>query len=254
MTRDIFVKVATTALRQNPGRSPEEQAEAIALLMDTVAAVLGDAPSPAPPSPGPSPPAFPRFNPEAIAPVPEPEPSLIVPATRIPDRVEPVDPNSRMAAPAPSVRSLRPPGRMKVEDLNQLIQERTPNVLPIDVPMEDGNIRRVSFQRNVISMHNFDSVKLTYYPAWATSAAARESVEVSTVLHIDEVPFDLPAILKKLTEEAVQSIRPQGAPRQVPVRPFSGPVQAGGAYADGGSASVDSASSGQIQAVFGSLG
>ena len=267
MNREMFVRVATTVLRQmghNEVYTPEQQAEAIAAQMDIFAAVLGDAPPPAPPAPGPPPPAFPRYNPEAIAPVSAPEPSLIVPATTMADvdraardpLGEHADPYKydKMAAPAPPVRSLRPPGRMKVEDLNQLIQERTPTVLPIDVPMEDGNIRRVSFQRNVISMHNFDSVKLTYYPAWATSAAARESVEVSTVLHIDEVPFDLPAILKKLTEEAVQSIRPQGAPRQVPVRPFSGPVQAGGAYADGGSASVDSASSGQIQAVFGSLG
>ena len=253
MNRDMFVRVATTVLRQmghNEVYTPEQQAEAIAAQMDIFAAVLGDAPPQAPPVPGPPPPAFPRYNPEAIAPVPEPEPSLIIPATRIPDHVEPVAP---MAASAPPVRSLRPAGRMKVEELSQLIQERTPNVLTFKVPMEDGTDRPVSFQRNVISMHNFDSVKLVYFPPGALPTA-REATEVSAVLHIDDVPLDLPAILKKLEEQAIQSIRPSGAPRQVPVRPFSGAVQSGNLYPDGGSASPDSTSSGQGQAVFGSIG
>ena len=250
MTRDIFVKVATTALRQNPGRSPEEQAEAIALLMDTVASVLGDAPAPVHQPSAPPPPAFPRFNPEAIAPVqpePVPEPSLIIPATRIPDHVEPVVP---AASP---VRSLRPSGRMKVEDLSQLIQERTPTYLTFPVPMGDGTFQNVTFTRNVISMHAFDSVKLTYYPAGARTSVM-EAVEVTATLHIDDVPIDLPAIIKKLIAEAIESVRPKGAPREVPVRPFSGPVQTASSYPDGGSAAPDQGSAGQVQAVFGSIG
>ena len=253
MTRDIFVRVATTALRQNPGRSPEEQAEAIASLMDTVASVLGDAPPPVQHVASPPPPAFPRFNPEAIAPVPpapETEQPLIIQATRIPDYVEPVAP---MAASAPPVRSLRPSGRMKVEDLSHLIQERTPAYLTFPVPMGDGTYQNVTFQRNVISMHAFDSVKLTYYPAGAR-ASVMEAVEVTAVLHIDDVPLDLPAIIKKLTAEAIESVRPKEAPREVPVRPFSGPVQPASAYPDGGSAALDQASTGQVQAAFGSIG
>ena len=250
MTRDIFVRVATTALRQNPGRPPEEQAEAIALLMDTVASVLGDAPPPVAQALGPPPPAFPRYNPEAIAPVrepepsPEPEPSLIIPATRIPDHVEPVAP---MAASAPPVRSLRPVGRMKVEELSQLIQERTPTTLPLDVPMGDGTFRHTSFQRNVISMHNFDSVKLVYFPP-NTVPSVRESAEVMVDLHIDDVPFDLPAILKKLTEQAITSIRPQRPVVSQAPAPTSGPVM------NPGDTYRDPASSAQVQGLFNSLG
>ena len=247
MTRDIFVKVATTALRQNPGRSPEEQAEAIALLMDTVASVLGDAPAPVHQPSAPPPPAFPRFNPEAIAPVqPEPvaEPSLIIPATRIPDHVEPVVPA------APPVRSLRPSGRMKVEDLSQLIQERTPNHLTFDVPMGDGTNQRVTFARNVISMHAFDSVQLIYFPPGVTMSA-RESAEVQAVISIDDLPVDLSAILKKLTEQASQSIRPRGPVMSVAPPATSGPVtHSSDNYDDPGLKALTD----QTRAVFNSMG
>jgi hypothetical protein len=136
---------------------------------------------------------------------------------------------------------------MKVEDLNQLIQERTPSVLTFEVPMEDGTTRRVLFHRDVISMHNFDSVKLVYFPP-NTRPSVRESAEVTIDLHVDDVPLDLPAILKKLTEQAIASIRPRRpVVSQAPV-PTSGPVT------NPGDTYRDPASSAQVQGLFNSLG
>ncbi len=126
---------------------------------------------------------------------------------------------------------------MKVEDLSLLVQERTPDRLAFDVPFDDGTTQRMIYWRNVISMHSFDSVKLVYFPPGQTQSA-QESVQVEAVLHVDDVPFDLSAILKSLTSQAIQSLQPRGAPRELPVRPFSGPVQSRRIYEDGGAASA----------------
>ena len=239
MTRDIFIRVATAALRQREVPYPEEAAEAIAVRMDIIAEALGETqPPPAAPPPRPAPAApFPAPNPEAITPVlppadlpapteatgfldlKYPAPPLVTLETSIPDKIV------RSPAPAPPLRSVRPgAGRMKVEDLSRLIQERTPSTLSFDVPMEDGSSLRMTFVRNVISMHNLDSVQLVYYPPNAT-ISARESTEVMKVLHVDDVPFDLPAILKTLAEQAIQSIRPRNIPQSVTPPATSGPVR-----------------------------
>ena len=175
------------------------------------------------------------------------QPSLIVTDTRMPE------PDERRAVVAPDqqpVRSLRPTVRLKVEDLSQLIQERTPNTLIFEVPMDDGSApRRMVYARNVISMHAFDCVKLIYFPP-GQPQSAQEAVQVEATLHIADVPIDLSAIMKKLAEEAVQILKPRGAPRELPVRPFSGAVQTKRVYADGGSAVAQSADVDQTQTVF----
>jgi hypothetical protein len=242
MTREMFLKVATAALRLSVGRTPEEQAEAIAYRMDIVAEALGDTPPLSQVLPPPiARAAFPNINPEAITPVapefhlaePDPGgPALIQPATSIPDpktieRVSPAPAQSlrslRPPTPVQSLPSLRPPARMKVEDLSALLQERTPSTLSFDVPMEDGTSRRVTYQRNVISMHALDSVQLVYSPP-NTAPSAREASEVQIALHVDDVPFDLPAILKRLTAMAVDRLRPRAQIIPVPPQRPSGPV------------------------------
>ncbi|MGE5726938.1 MAG: hypothetical protein ACM34G_17290 [Acidobacteriota bacterium] len=271
MTREMFVQVASQALRLRGVDNAEEHAEAIAALMDTVGRITGEpaamqprgapgAPFPGMRQPGTPPQPFPEPNPEAIvaevrqAPLPEPlpEPRLIIPATTIPDKVE------RVVAPKPEpVRSLRPPaeGGMKVEDLNQLIQDRTPQHLMLDVPMGDGSTRRVIFERNVISRHAFDAVQLVYSPP-GTLPATREAVEVQANIALADLPVDLGAILHKLREEAIVGIRPRRIPRSVEPEVNLGPVQnTGRVYEDGSSPTVQDATTlQQTQAVFGGLG
>ena len=138
---------------------------------------------------------------------------------------------------------------MKVEDLNLLLQERTPNTLTVEVPMEDGSVRRTMYMRNVISRHAFDSVELTYYPP-NTPQNARESVEVKADIHIDDLPIDLSAVLNRLKEQARNSLQPKGPPRRVPVTPFSGGVGAGGAYYDGTSAGAQMNVIGEVSNVM----
>jgi len=214
---------------------PEPQAkaytEAIAAQMDIFARVLGEgAPQPtgmAPPRPQAQPAAFPSLNPESVAMAhglgaeQGPHEPLIITDTRMPSPAE------RATAPPPAAPAYtvqaRPGERLKVEELSQILQDRTPPRLIFDVPMQDGTVRRTSFVRNVISQHAYDSVQLTYYPPNALPSA-REATEVCVVLHVDEAPFDLAQILARLKAQAIESVRPRGAPRELPVRPFSGPV------------------------------
>lgn len=256
MTRDQFVKVAITALRQTPGRSPEEQAEAIASLMDTVASILGDAPAPpqrqANPSVESPRPAFPAPNPEAIYPVAQQaNPSMVIPATRIPDAEEMA--KMKAAAPAASLRSVRPAEKMSVPDLNLYIQANTPQSLPVDIPVEGGGTRRITFERDVYSLLALDSVRLVYFPP-GTSQVAREASEVQYVVHVDDMPIDIQAILRQMVAMAVDSLRPRK--RIVAVDPgvASGPVTTNKTYEGGGNSQVDPTSSQQIQGAFSSLG
>jgi hypothetical protein len=255
LTRLQFVKMADAVLVSlgDPPPIAAKKAEALAAQMDMLVAILGATEAGSqPPIPQPSIAnvGFPSPNPAAVAPAvlpPEPEPehpNLIIPATTIPDRVEPV-------ASAPPLRSIRQSsGRMKVEDLSQLIQERTPPKLTFDVPLEDGNVRRVTFMRNVISMHAFDSVQLIYFPPGVTMSA-RESAEVQAVISIDDLPVDLSAILKKLTEQASQSIRPRGPVMSVAPPATSGPVtHSSDNYDDPGLKALTD----QTRAVFNSMG
>ena len=251
MTRDVFVRVATTALRNRGVPSAGDHAEAIAQMMDMVASIIGDAPPQTATQTSPAPPAapFPSPNPEAITPVAEPEPPLI---TLAPESVD-LSKVERASAPVapPPVRSLRPAAatKMKVEDLSRLIQERTPPTLTFDVPMEDGKPQRVMYLRNVVSQHAYDSVQLIYYPP-NTTTAAKETCEVIAVISVDDLPVDLSAILKKLTKEAIEAVRPKGAPREVPVRAFAGIVQSQSVYADGLSATSPDAIAGAIGQVL----
>ncbi len=162
MKRDMFVRVAAKALRGTQGQPPEVQAEAVASLMDTINDLLGDGSeeaAPAPPAPPAPPrpvaglPSFPGVNPEAMQPVADTpttatqtDPPLIIPATSIPDKIERVAPAHRQEP----LRSVRQAGRMKVEELSALIQERTPEFLKFNVPDEDGQgVRQVTYRRNM---------------------------------------------------------------------------------------------------------
>lgn len=252
MTRDLFVKVVAKAIRQSAGRTPEEQAEAVAWLMETVTGLVDGEPVPAArvAAPQPAPAAWPPINPEAVtAPPPEEPPqaqgpSLITLATRIPDRVEPAQAVPPPAAPLRSIQH----ERMKVEDLSRLIQERTPERLVFNVPLGDGSTSRVAFVRNVISMHAHDSVQLVYAPPNALPSA-REACEVMAVLHVDEVPHDIPNILKKLAEQAIKAI----APRSSPIVSATPPVSVG-PVTHGADQYKDPASVSNIQQVFNSMG
>jgi hypothetical protein len=274
MRRDYFVKIAATTLREGGIPNADAFAEAIAARMEEgerLLAILGDSPSAAPAPPPLRAPAFPAANPAAVAPAPEegipspsqtwpaaspdPQPSLIVPSTTMPDASERVDPQAlcRASAPPP-IRSLRPAQKMTVQDLNLLIQERTPNKITFDVPMEDGPPQRVTFQRNVVSMNNFDSVKLIYFPPNA-SKSIQEFSAVSEDLHIDDVPHDLPAIIKRLTEKAVTSLKPRGPVVAAEPKRAAGAVQSNSTYDDGASPKLDDATTaGQVQAVFTGIG
>jgi hypothetical protein len=80
------------------------------------------------------------------------------------------------------------------------------------------------FERNVISMHAHDSVRLVYFPPNA-SQSVRESAEVQHVIHVDDVPVDLPSILKSLKEQAIAAIKPRGPIISVTPPVTSGPVK-----------------------------
>jgi hypothetical protein len=283
MERKMFVRLATIVLAQHGVGNPEAKAEAIAAKMDELQTILGNAgPEPAAPSAPPAPrPAFPAANPEAVVPVPvpdmpvyeaepvdtafeplpavAPEPAqapLIVTDTRMPD---PEERAAYAAARTPRnpepLRSLRqPPARLKVEELSALVQKNTPERLQLNVPNTDGTTIRAIFQRDVISMHAFDSVRVVLYPPNA-SPSVREVAEVQKILHVDDAPFDFPAILNELARQAADSIRPRRPIVSVPPPPASGPVQPSKPYADGSPATVnDPTTLNQTQAVFGSLG
>jgi hypothetical protein len=244
--RELLVRVASAVLGQRGYPDPDGTAEAIAAQMDIFAAVLRGQ---APPVQAQTPPqrmAFPAPNPEAMAPVPPADAihqdpglfaqthgvhtgeqfgvggqPLIIPATTIPDKIEKVE---RPAEPLRSLRKPEGPAKMKVEQLNQMIQDNTPTDIPLEIPMEDGSHRRMWFRRDVRSMHGSDSVQICLYPANSTPSV-REIAEVEAVVHIEDLPLDLAPIMERLKAQAVDAVRPKGQPREVPVRPFSGPVQ-----------------------------
>lgn len=267
MNRDHFKRMATIVLGQCAGMSPDQQAEAIARQMDMMAAIMGETPMApvAAPQTGPAPPplpAFPHYNEAAVQPVapePEPEPDilsapdpssppLVSLETRIPDSLtsRPVLRAPDSPKPAP-----RAGGRMKVEDLSTLIQQRTPGNIVFDVPMGDGTTRRATFVRNVISQHAGESVQLSYFPPNAT-LSAREATEVVRSIRIDELPFDISAMMKSITAEAIESVRPKGAPREVAVRPFSGAVQTSNTYQDETSGAAPGPALGQVGSILSS--
>jgi hypothetical protein len=219
MNRDLFVRVATTVLNRMGDPQAAEKAEAIATQMDVFAAVMGDAAVPAKPAEvTPARPAFPPPNPEAVRPQ-SAQPSLIIPATSIPDRDKIERFVERQAPPQPAARD----ATLRVEDVNLLIQKSTPPVLTFDVPMEGGGSRRMSFERNVISRHGCDSVALLYFPP-GTTASAQEATQVQAAIHIDDWPIDIPTLLRDLTAQAIQSVQPRQI-REVMPLPSSGPVR-----------------------------
>jgi hypothetical protein len=217
MNGEMFVRMATAVLGQMGDQAAGQKAEAIAQQMDMFAAVLGETPAPIAPA---ARPAFPALNPEAVSPIVTPPPvpkfdgpPLIISATTIPDR-----PKIERANPPPP-----PAARMKVEDLNLIIQERTPKSLIIDYAREDGTTGKARLVRDVLSMHAFDSVKLIYYPENATSSE-RELTQVHYDLHVDDVPFDLNVIIVKIKQQASLALAPRHIPQSLAPRPTSGPV------------------------------
>lgn len=236
MTREMLIRVATMVLTEHRADPPQQQAEAIAAQLDFINAVMSGTPPPAAPvRPADilsAAPAFPAANPQAMAPVEEYPPaaepqheSLITTDLRMPTSEQIADsPRARQADP---VRSLRPPARtMRVEDVNLLIQERTPERFTADIPMEDGSTSRVTFERNVISQHAQECVQLIYYPSNARTQSAREATEVQATIHVDDFPrTNLTQVMAKIKADVIESVRPKGPPREVPVRPAGGPVK-----------------------------
>lgn len=247
MDRNVFIRLATVTLQGRGHQDAVESAEAIAQAMELFGKIMGDNPlgfsamPMSPPAPAQTRPAFPAPAPDAIISVPEPvvstqtipmpapEPGqqppvqgLITTDLRMPAAEERA--KARAADPEP-VRSLRtPPVKLKVEDLNAMIQERTPKFITFDVPMDDGRTQRYRFERDTQSMHAMDCVKLIYYPP-NTPPTAREATQVEMDISIDDLPVNLTEAVEKLRQDAVESIRPKGPPREVPVRPYSGPVK-----------------------------
>lgn len=264
MQREMLVKIATVTLAEHGVSQPQAEAlaEAIAQRIDLFATVLGNSPTGAvpPPAPAPQRPAFPSFNPEAVAPVveepqsaytlPPPEERRIQLASSIPDKVERTEPvQAAVTVGAPKG------AKLKVEELNQLIQDRTPEFVSFDVPMGNGTTRRCTWKRDVLSRHVEECVQVVLYPPNAT-ISQREAVEVSVSLHIDDAPFDLSALMRKLVQEAIESARPRPAPGQLPVVTNPGPVTHA---ADAANTSADIAQQtqgllNQTRAIFGGMG
>jgi hypothetical protein len=115
---------------------------------------------------------------------------------------------------------------LTVQALNQIIQDRTPPHLTFNVPMENGSVYPMTFERNVISRNAYDSVILMYYPP-NTPANARESTQVQVSLHVDDVPIDLAAVVRKLKEDAISSVRPRGQVLSAPPMAPPGPATSG---------------------------
>lgn len=264
MTRDQFVRAATRALRNVQGHSPEIQAEAVAQMMDLLYDVTGEGASQgftqsAAASQRTAAPAFPPIAPAALAPAPPPayDPgamdNLIVPATSIPSQVERAAP-PRSAEPRDMLTSDNPAG-MKVEHLSALVQERTPPTMEIEVQLDDRptSKRRLTFDRNVISMHAYGAVKLSYFPRNADSISAREVSEVSVDINIEDLPYDLHGALKKLKAQAEDYLRPRSI-REAPVPPVpSSPVQTAREYETGGSSMATGSDMGNTQNAFRSM-
>lgn len=269
MTRDFLVRVvkATLEMRGVPGA--DQHAEAVASQLDMFAAVMGGGAAPAPPeAPRPAAPPFPSPHPQSAIVQPEasqirepepepiadiiganpplsPEPSLITTDTRMPSREE-------------IMRSRRPQGpdmlqpqqravQMTVPELNQLIQDRTPVSVPLDIPIADGVTRRVIFQRDVISMHGFDAVKIVLYPP-GVPANAREAAEAQAVVSLNDIPLNLTAVMEKLKKQAIESLIPRAIPESVMPRTPSGPVMAVGTYEMDNSTTATNMTQGDLNA------
>lgn len=237
ISREQFIWVAARALRKYHGASPEQQAAAVAddieTAMQLARGLAGGAPGrsmmsdEAPPAAPTQP--WPTVNPAAVQAQPEQEPMVKL-ATSIPDAVDlpPV-------VAVPRLRKIEQPAapskRVSVEQLNMLIQERTPTELVVDIPNLDGTTFKATLNRNVLSAHAEDCVKLLYFhPKSPNELSVEES------LHISDVPFDMPAILEKLRRQAAHLLRPRDGPIQS-VAPSTNvmPVTTDRTYDTGGS-------------------
>lgn len=240
MTREMLVRVATATLNKLEDAQAAQKAEAIAAQLDMFAEVMGDAPAQraAVVSAMPTAPAFPAHNPQSViveapprqeywqdidgsrgdtqAYTPNAPGNLIIPAATIPDSAMLPDPGRIGKVAQQPPRSLRqasntsaPGRRLSVTELNLLVQERTPQRLDFEVPMDDGSTRRMMFERNVLSRHGFDSVTLLYFPP-GTPTAGQEATEVQQVIHVDDLPLNLTGIINSLKAQAIQACRPKG--------------------------------------------
>jgi hypothetical protein len=179
--------------------------------------------------PGPSPSSVVRQPAEQYA-----QPSANEPPTAAPspapaqaDAPPPImdfEPSAAPERPATPQAAAKLHGRkaMPVEELNLLIQERTPPFL--DVPVDiDGRQYNVRLNRDVISAHVEGCVRLVYqYPK------APQEIYVYDVISVDDLPVDLSAIVSKLTALAKDVVKPlTKAIVPTPPKMPDGPVTAG---------------------------
>lgn len=242
ISRELFITVGARALRRGQGLTPEQQAAMVADAIEDLLQGLKDvgASAVAPPQPAQPAAPWPTVNPAAV----QPEgPPLVTLASSIPDRVERV----REPEPeAPTLRKIEKP-KLSVEQLNLLIQERTPLEVVVEIPRLDGTTFPQTLKRNVLSAHAEECVKLVYYhPSSPNDLSVEES------LSIHDVPFDLPAILAKLKAQAIPLMKPRdgGIVSQAP--PVGqGPVVINRSYETGGTTMPSSELASSIATVFG---
>lgn len=234
MERAELERIIAASMKLNPGRSPEEVAKTAADAVQVL--MLSQQQPPAPssviqmPARGETeeagPVDFPLLNVGSVAPAadeklaePPPGQKIVIPAG------EGTDPGALMMAPDGADRKiLRPPEaqtvrirqlgkqparpRLKVEDLSRIIQERTPAELDIVVTHpEKGNIP-IRLQRNVISAHAINAVRLTY-----KHPAADDSMEVAATFFTTDEKIELTAEMERIRQTAVALYSPR--PKQI---------------------------------------
>lgn len=214
MTRDMFTRVVASTLRRSPSNTPEQLAELIALKMEELAELLGEASPASTPPPAATTPlrgSWPAVNPQSAQEVVEAEPQtlqdipvgepLVRLASRIPDRQE--APPAATPAPTPPK---KPAQKLKVEQLNQLIQDSTPIELSVEILNPEGPPIQILLKREVQSQHAAECVKLLY------QHPKHEDWFVQAVLSIEDESFDMNPILQKLKRDASQLMRVRTGP------------------------------------------
>jgi hypothetical protein len=242
MQRTMFVQIATRSLI-GMGDRPDvaaAKAERIAASMDLVRDLLGDEPGVPepprvhPPDAGRTPPAFPPPHPSSMTDAaeepqiidvpqrpaynPEATDNLIIPASVVPEamRAQPLR-SIRQQAGRQTIEA--DPHKLKVEDLNLMIQNMAPMELHFEAQTEAGGPRRpMKFQREVQSMHAEETVRLFYFPYGQTLISCMQAgAYVCAAMRTDDVPINLGAILAKLKADATELLKPRD--RVVSIQP-----------------------------------
>jgi len=276
LTREQFVKIAARCLERNRSAAPAQQAELLAQEIERTVELLRDLAA-APPSPQTdqqqedqqSP--WPAPNPASVSVSKEPEPAILLPAGEqaaeaeteakesilAPDDAQESESVSRLPE-SPVIRRSEAESLIKkhrsgakssahpsltVEELNLLVQERTPPMISVQVQLPGGETKvNVTMNRNVLSAHAEGCVKLVYY-----HPKAPRDLYVEEVISIEDIPVDLAAVLERLKKHAEIVLKPSDGP----IRSFAPQFPDGPVI--GGEVGVSSADLANVRAIWESL-